>query len=347
VRGLIALGTALAFSALLALAACNQILGVTTFTSGDGGSGSNLPCISTMFPFQACFEPTASVMLPATIETDPCTAGVIASQGTGNPDVCVIGGSAITISNGESIRAQGSNVLALVAANTIEIDGILDVSGVGERGPGGNQLSCIGIGSAAGQGGGGGGGFAVAGAAGGSGSGGAGALGGEDETGTMILRGGCDGGAGGGTGGGSGGLSGGGVLLFAPSITVTGTVSASGGGGNGGTGGGGGGATGGLIAVQNTSPDIEGSLLACGGGGGAGGGAGVSGGSGQPGFADGGGGGAGSPTTGGGAGGTGGGTANPTAGSAGAMSGGGGGGAYGVVLVDGDLSSATLCPPLT
>lgn len=91
----------------------------------------------------------------------------------------------------------------------------------------------------------------------------------------VPLAGGCAGGAGSGSRSGAGGGGGGAVQLVAPTITISGSILATGGGGAGGAGrsGGGGGGSGGAILIEGDRVDIVAGarLLAAGGGGGEGG----------------------------------------------------------------------------
>jgi hypothetical protein len=371
----IALGTA------LALAACNQILGVTTFTVGDGGgSGSNpgTACVGSTGSgslFSACFEtfPTGTLDLTGSmIDTDGGGNPACATQHQASgPDVCVVAAGTITIGQGTTL-ATGSRPLVLVGVQSIEVDGDLSAVGTGSTAGAGAAttssamcaLGTAGMANAQGAGGGGGGGFGSGGGAGGSGAKGTGGTGVEALT-LATVRGGCSGLAGG-SGSGAGGVGGGGggavYLLSQTSIEVTGTIDASGGGGLGGGspgGGGGGGASGGLIGLDAPSVvvDTGATLLATGGGGGGGAGS-QSGSGGGPGV-DGGFEGNTSASAGGagggnvGSGGTGGAASGATAGGSGACTGcggGGGGGGDGVIYVNstsGSIDETNVEPPDT
>jgi|GEM_PF-1136114 len=334
-------------------------------------------------PHEICLTvlPTGTRTLPATINTDTQCDQV--ETPTGGVPLCVVSGAQITIN---TTRAEGSRPLVIVATESINVTGNLDVSSkrMGAAGAGANAAACVaatnGENDGGGAAGGGGGGFGAAGGTAGNGddnnNGGAagnatGGTGGAMSLSTFI-RGGCKGANGGSTNGpnngsnegtnfGPGSNGGGAVYLIAgTSITVAanGSISASGGGGSPGldqSGGGGGGGSGGLIGLDATTITITGELSANGGGGGGGAGTtnGGNGGDGaQPGAAAdwdqrAGGGTAGAQSLSpGGQGGTTGNLAGAGTNNSDGGSGGGGGG-VGVIWVHGTLTGTKVSPPMT
>src|SRR5512140_1345093 len=234
--------------------------------NGDSGAkGSN--CYGSGLLGSLCFAtaPTGAVMLAGvTVNTASVGAGnctEIRAQ-AGGPSLCIIAGATISVAAGATVRATGPNPLVLIAAQSITINGGVDLSshlpatigGAPVIGAGGRTaLDCAatGLDGVAGKlmngndyGGGG--------AAGGSFGtlGGAGGEGGNNRnighgnavavTAPRALIGGCGGGRGGdgsgGGGGGGGGGAGGMIGLEAPHITVAGSLFANGGGGGGGGG---------------------------------------------------------------------------------------------------------------
>ena len=104
----------------LTAAGCNQILGITTVTLGDGGTvgdGRSVDvnpanCITgTMFT--PCFgtKPTNAVTLTGAINTDSDTRCSVQHQASG-PDLCVIGGNGITQTGNWRITGSRPIVLA-------------------------------------------------------------------------------------------------------------------------------------------------------------------------------------------------------------------------------------------
>ncbi len=353
----------------------------------DGDVGDMSPMIDarTCFgtPHEICLTtlPTGPRTLPATINTDTDCDQV--ETPSGGVPLCVVSGTAITIDN---TRAEGSRPLVIVATETIDITGNLDVSSkrVGNAGAGANAAGCnaatMGENDGGGAAGGGGGGFGASGGTAGFGdnndNGGAagkatGGVGGMMSVGAFI-RGGCKGANGGSTNGGNNGSDngtnfgagsngGGAVYLIAvTSITVqtTGTISASGGGGDGGnetSGGGGGGGSGGLIGFDAPTITVMGRVAANGGGGGGGGGN-SDGGNGADGFQPGaqpnwnqradGGASGQQANSAGGRGGTTGNLAGEGSNNSDGGSGGGGGG-VGLIWVHGTLTGTQVSPPIT
>jgi hypothetical protein len=215
---------------------------------------------------------TSSKCLPATAyTTEPAV------------DACVIAGQTIAIPSGNTVSVTGRRRLILLADETLTIAGTLDVAGHrrGLSGPAADSGPCptnFTNPTTATEGGGGWGGtFGESGNNGGNTPGGGMGGGAGSQLPITALGGGCPGGTGanngGGNGGGSGGHGGGAVLLLAgQSITIGGTVNASGAGGTGGKarGGGGGGGSGGMIVLEAPILKISGKCFANGGGGGEG-----------------------------------------------------------------------------
>ncbi|HUS33568.1 MAG TPA: hypothetical protein VMZ53_33930 [Kofleriaceae bacterium] len=357
--------------------ACSKILGIEDFAltpdappDAPGpdaqlcwGSGLAPVCITT---------PAAGVkVLDAALDTDTLgTCTDLIAQPAG-PELCVIAANQINISN--TVTATGARPLMLLATDTINIGGTLDVSSkrtAAKAGAGANFMGC-GAGAtppttATAGGGGAGGTFGVRGTNGGDGfvnlatvnnNGVSGAI-----LGLTFVRGGCKGQDGGDisatTQGGPGGSSGGAVYLFAAtSITVDGNIYASGAGGASGalhTGGAGGG-SGGLIGLESPTITVNGIIAANGGNGSAGssttaGGAGPDGATmalnTQPAAAT-------NGANGGGTGGRGVTGMTPTAGTTGGAgtvsggAGGGGGGGNGIVWVKGTLTGTMIAPAPT
>lgn len=279
------------------------VTGTNCYGSASGLLGSL--CFATA-PITPLTLAAGSTVNTATIGAGNCTE--IRAQTGGGPSLCVIAASTIDVASGAAVRVVGSNPIVLVAVQTIQIDGTLDASsrvsdlpgatGAGAR----SAIACNAAGidgttSTNGINGGGGGGaaggsFSGLGGAGGNGKGQPGALHGSPAmpSSTTALVGGCPGGRGGHgngncpgvgvpCGGGPGGNGGGAIYVIAGgSITVGGSIDASGQGGAGGTdgfnnsGGGGGGGTGGLIGLDAPHITVTGSVFANGGGGGGGGG---------------------------------------------------------------------------
>lgn len=205
------------------------------------------------------------------------------------PDVCLLYFTDITVLNGDTLFAYGSRPLALVAKNTLEIAGIVDVASRRDRPPGAGSspmepsLCEVGTGPrrANGRGGGGAGGtFITRGGAGGSGdrneavaSGGMPAP--ELDSSPTALRGGCRGQAGvGGASSSEAGLGGGAVYLAAATLRIQGSIYAGGNGAPwaGNLSGGGGGGSGGMIVLQGSRLDFASSVMIANGAGGSEGG---------------------------------------------------------------------------
>lgn len=242
--------------------------------------------------------PTAQVNITADRTINTAMTGnnncdqIIPQPGGGAP-LCLVLGTSITISPGVKLIGIGDNPLVLLATGSFTINGTIDVSshvaagvllGAGAQ----TQTSCGSVGTGQngggvdGAGGGGAGGsFSTMGGTGGNGrNGGSGGTPGSTQA-VTDLRGGCPGGKGGAGSGGGGagnpGNGGGAVYVIAGgSLTISGTIDASGSGGGGGGGavnagsGGGGGGSGGMIVLDAPSITLSGSVYANGAGGGGG-----------------------------------------------------------------------------
>ncbi|HUJ60024.1 MAG TPA: hypothetical protein VLX92_16075 [Kofleriaceae bacterium] len=243
---------------------------------GIGSDGMAMPgCIGSGLGVDVCFSsPLPQVLdvsssLAIDTDSDPLCA-------PGGPS-CVIAASAVTITGGATLSATGARPLVIASASTIEVDGAIDVAShraPAAVGAGADPVGCVSGTISVAPVGGAGGSFGSQGGAGGAFS--LDGIPGPKAAPAVIattVRGGCPGGAGGDTGG-AGGHGGGAVyLLAARSISITGTIDASGEGGTGGAaeGAGGGGGAGGLIGLDapivTTGPGAE--VYANGGGGGA------------------------------------------------------------------------------
>jgi hypothetical protein len=235
---------------------------------------------------QVCVEPPSSPLMltTRTIDTSRMTAPspCVAYSAIPAVDACVIAGSSITIPGNHTVTVIGDRPLILFATGSITISGVLDGSShrQGTTGPGADTGPCsthimIPSAGSVGDGGGGfGGSFGAPGNNGGNGG-----LAGQGGVAapafnTTTLRGGCLGGEGAGGKAGAAGHGGGAVLLIAAqTLTIDGTVNASGSGGSGGSAssGGGGGGSGGMIVLDAASVNTPGKCFANGGGGGEGG----------------------------------------------------------------------------
>jgi hypothetical protein len=231
-------------------------------------------CYGTL-PVQLCFTtaPTGAVNV-ASVATDACSGGSI--MPVNGHDSCVIAGDTVTVETG---AMTGSLPLVLVAASTLTVTGAVNASSTNgvvggpaaQIGAGASSLACsASVDATLIFGGGAGGRFQ------GRGGAGLGTGGGQDVSTVGEIRP-CRGGTGGANGVfAPGGLPGGVIHLIAGgSITITGSINASGAGGFGGpvNRGGGGGGSGGFIGVDAPSITIDpgAKLLAAGGGGGGGG----------------------------------------------------------------------------
>jgi len=341
--------------------------GFAPTVTGDAGGGSGdahdgrmidtppgLPCFGSNAIDLVCSDQFPSATKTYSVDTpiDTDNAATCVHTTANGVDVCVVAFGSITIAENVTLTVHGSRPLVLVATGvdgSIVLAGPHSVIDVGSHQAGGigagafSGVACTtGATAATSHGGGYGGTYTQTGGGGGNDN--------QDQGGGLpanaqstptTLHGGCSGSAGGGSTGSAAG--GGAVALIAPTIQITGFVSASGAGGDGaiaGVGGNGGGA-GGAIVLDAPTINGVGAILAQGGGGGEGS-AGNTGFDGFDGFIDplsrafemvGGGGG----ST-GGDGGHGGGPMAPRSGNPGPMGGtneggGGGGGAAGITLV--------------
>ncbi len=189
-----------------------------------------------------------------------------ALTGSSTPqNLCPIVATTITITNTGTLFGLGSEPLVLIATESIDIEGLVNVASQDGGSIGaGMQTGCSGESNQGAAGGGAGGSYLGSGGTGGNNdSGGNGGSPGNPIA-LTGLNAGCPGGAGGSTGGG-GGAGGGVVIIATPSLTVgsTGVINASGAAGRGasnGTGrGGGGGGAGGLIVLSVSSSLLLGS----------------------------------------------------------------------------------------
>lgn len=238
----------------------------------------------------------ALVLGDGTLDTDalafngaPLEAGqmIAVAQVGGGPELALI--DAFTVEVAGEVRVIGGRAL-VIAATTIDVDGMLDASASGDMpGPGASRdvagEGTAGVHAGVEDGGGGGGGHGTMGARGGDGGSIAGSPGGEaiGDAGLDVLVGGARGGDGIAVvcGNPRGGGGGGAVQLAAATrvtIAANGRVLAGGGGGAGGTecgdvdaGSGAGGGAGGAIFIEAPAVVVEGEVLAHGGGGGGGG----------------------------------------------------------------------------
>jgi hypothetical protein len=222
----------------------------------------------------ACFAtaPSTPVTLNAAIATD---GGQCATNVIGNPPLCVIAGSTVTVTG--TVVATGTKPLVLVAVTTVDVQGTLSAAstraGTEVIGASADFAQCnAGTPPTAGTGAGGAGGsFGGSGGDGGNGTNNAGAGTHGASQAPAAMRGGCPGQDGDGNGG-APGHGGGAIALVADtSITVEGSVDASGEAGAGGdhpSGGGGGAGAGGLIVLDAPTVTATGSIFTNGGGGG-------------------------------------------------------------------------------
>ena len=256
---------------------------------GDGTIGNDGPssrvCLGSFVKVCVDVPPVALELSVQTIDTSD--AGAMKCQpydATPMVDACVIAAQTITVPSGNTVTATGPRRLILLATGALTIAGTLDAGShrAGLRGPAADTGPCptnFTNPTVLGQGGGG-----WGGTLGGPGNNGGhsadGAIGGIAGSSLAItaLGGGCAGGDGAGVSGGSGGHGGGALLLLSgQTISIAGTVTASGAGGDGGKtaaaaagGGGGGGGAGGMIVLDAPSVLIPGRCFANGGGGGEG-----------------------------------------------------------------------------
>lgn len=215
---------------------------------------------------------------------------------SGGPSLCLVAARSITVRAGAQLAGIGPNPLVLVAADTLVVDGTIDVASHATGAAGAGAATTCGDGNTGGNGGnqdaagggGAGGSFGTPGGQGGNGRNGSSTMGGAGGQALAAVtptavQGGCPGGrggsGGGGGGSGEGGAGGGAVYLIAgTALSISGVVNASGAGGGEGTdganssGGAGGGGSGGMIGLDAPTISVTGSVFANGGGGGGGGG---------------------------------------------------------------------------
>ena len=219
------------------------------------------------------------------------TCGSVQAQ-IGGPDVCVVALRNLTIPGGRGLVGVGGRPLALVATESITIVGDLDVSSRGNsKGAGSIDVASpdctqpdpgdLGVSNSEGSGGGAGGSLKTGGGAGGAGDGGVAGGVATDAHAVATVRGGCRGADGAPYATatpGAGGYGGGAVYLIAGgTLTISGTINASGSGGGAAQprAGGGGGGSGGFIGLDAKVFSIQPTarIFASGGSGSSGGGA--------------------------------------------------------------------------
>jgi hypothetical protein len=192
-----------------------------------------------------------------------------------DPDIsqfCVIAGTAVQIDSGSTLGVQGTRPLVLISTSRLGIDGVIDVAShlatPPRVGPGADSPLCHAETAATLRGGGAGGSLGTKGGDGGPMSG---AIAGAALVPT-TLQGGCKGSDGSVAGGGQLGHGGGSVYLIATSISVNGSINASGESGTGskndGRGGGGGGSGGMIVFDAPTLSVAPGARIFANGGGG-------------------------------------------------------------------------------
>lgn len=215
--------------------------------------------------------PTAPLSITANTTVDTATSPLcVGYSGTMEGALCVVAATTVTIDNTRRLRGTGAKPLVVLAIESIVVDGTIDVA----AGAGANPATCVAPTAATSRQGGAGGSWQGRGGSGGGTETGLGPASAAATT-TVAVRGGCRGGNGAGSGVGSGGSGGGALYLIAPTITINGTLNASGdpGGGATNSGGGGGGGAGGFIGLDAPTVTIAsgGRVFANGGGGGEGG----------------------------------------------------------------------------
>ena len=265
--------------------------GIELITCGADGQEANVEgcdrgCIDAPAPHCAHIQPRylpnacdadasaqfLDVVTDLDLDTDDaatCTGGIVAQAG--GPSICVVHYGIVTVETGATLRAHGTNALAVVSDSQLKVKGKLDVSAHGTTsGPGGGFTTSGG--GVLARSGAGGAGFHTAGGNGGSvtidgGAHDSGAAS-ADPVGVSTLAGGP---RGGGTNGGGGG--GGAMLISCKHDVLLDSVLVTGGGG--GAIGGNGGGAGGYVVVQGF--DVGGFMQEFANGGGGGGGAGAAG----------------------------------------------------------------------
>jgi len=267
--------------------------GSAVIDSGTPGNLDAAGCVAGFLDLCAQAPPTTGLDITdaQTLDTDDDPRCRTYPQ-AGDSAVCLVYVSSVSIAGTGSLTVIGSRPLAIASTSAISIAGAIDVGSHGSQiGPAADHSACAFATSPdmdlGGGGGGAGGTFTQVGGNGGIGDSDD-SLGGDGTgrpgthgvaTPVTRLRGGCRGQAGGaekvsGGNGGIGGHSGGALYLYArQSITIPGTLRATGARGEGGEtqAGGGGGGSGGLVVIESPSITITGQLSANGGGGGQGG----------------------------------------------------------------------------
>lgn len=257
--------------------------GQTDTDSSGGLIGDAQLCFGTGL-VQVCLAslPTTPLIVSSsqTISTEAASSSCVATTNTTAMAYCVVAATAIQIDRGRILRGTGPRPIVLVSTSTLSLAGAVDVASHGASpGAGANSPACV-AGKAAGSGGSGGGGYGGSfGAKGGNGETNDGGSGGVAAAPTVpeVLRGGCAGGRGGGQGSGEKPGDGGGAvaLIAAGSISIDGTIDASGAGGRAGMfqdAGGPGGGSGGMIVLDGRPIDVtRNGMIFANGGGGAGG----------------------------------------------------------------------------
>jgi hypothetical protein len=245
------------------------------------GVGNYLVCVPGGIPDRLEYQGTTTI-----ITDQPCPL-----FDSSHPTWCIYAAHHVSVTG--NLRATGSQPFVLIGTDdlTIGATGIIDVAshvavspGAGIGAGGGNATQCVTAGTGnTGDGGGGGAGatYSTQGGRGGDGNASGGSPAAVDPQGILAttLRGGCSGGSGGprniaGVASDPGGAGGGALYLASKgSMTISGSVNASGaGGGRGNTpkGGGSGGGSGGTIVLWATGLAVTGQVFANGGGGGGG-----------------------------------------------------------------------------
>jgi hypothetical protein len=219
-------------------------------TDGLACYGAGVVSICPLSPPAAPLDVASSTILDT--DTSPLC---IAYAGTSPGAFCVIAGTSVSVAAGATFNARGMRPLVVLSTGSIVVDGTVDVASRRAQPPGAgaNPVVCAPGTAATGNAGGPGGSF--------GGSGGAGGAGGVNDgaatpagptTAATMLRGGCRGGAGGGATAGMAGNGGGAMYLIGTTITINGTLNASGAGGEPAMGpaGGSGGGSGGMIGLD-------------------------------------------------------------------------------------------------
>ncbi len=247
---------------------------------------SGFVCMGPADSFRFCLatSPTTpfDIATDLVYDTNTCVGGLVEPQ-AGGDDVCLIAATSSQIS--ARLTAVGARPLVIFATGDIAITstGAIDVAShrvplVAGAGADPSACSAGTPGGSDGTNGGGGAGGSFVGKGGDGGAGGGGGAGHGNAANAAstptVLRGGCRGTQGGGSAGAPGGGGGAVYLLTRQTISIAGSINASGAAGGGAIAskqGGSGGGAGGMIALFATAITGQGALYANGGGGGAGG----------------------------------------------------------------------------